>query len=103
MAQGAADKLSFPEPATAKCLSCHQGVSVRWCQKIGHSGTESPLLPLSLDSCLHSGWHRMAVSAISEASHRTAMPMTEADTCRKFVVPALQRAGWDSEPHRIAE
>ncbi|MBN8459380.1 MAG: DEAD/DEAH box helicase family protein [Verrucomicrobia bacterium] len=31
------------------------------------------------------------------------MPMTEADTCRKFVVPALQRAGWDCEPHSIAE
>lgn len=29
--------------------------------------------------------------------------MTEADTCRKFVVPALQRAGWDTEPHSIAE
>lgn len=29
--------------------------------------------------------------------------MTEADTCRKFVVPALQMAGWDAEPHSIAE
>jgi len=28
---------------------------------------------------------------------------TEADTCRKFVVPALQRAGWDNDPHSIAE
>src|SRR5450756_1264856 len=28
---------------------------------------------------------------------------TEADTCRKFVVPALQAAGWDDEPHSIAE
>src|ERR1700690_44670 len=27
----------------------------------------------------------------------------EADTCRKFVVPKLQAAGWDSEPHSIAE
>jgi type I restriction enzyme R subunit len=27
----------------------------------------------------------------------------EADTCRKFVVPKLQSAGWDSEPHSIAE
>jgi type I restriction enzyme, R subunit len=31
------------------------------------------------------------------------MPLTEADTCRKFVVPRLQAAGWDSEPHSIAE
>ncbi|MCA1513649.1 DEAD/DEAH box helicase family protein [Bradyrhizobium sp. NBAIM01] len=29
--------------------------------------------------------------------------MSEADTCRKFVVPALQRAGWDDAPHSIAE
>src|SRR5215213_2640811 len=29
--------------------------------------------------------------------------MNEADTCRKFVVPKLQAAGWDTEPHSIAE
>lgn len=28
---------------------------------------------------------------------------SEADTCRKFVVPLLQAAGWDAEPHSIAE
>ena len=28
---------------------------------------------------------------------------TEADTCRKLVVPRLQSAGWDSDPHSIAE
>ena len=28
---------------------------------------------------------------------------SEADTCRKYVVPALRAAGWDSEPHSIAE
>ncbi|MFN9355658.1 MAG: EcoAI/FtnUII family type I restriction enzme subunit R [Alphaproteobacteria bacterium] len=28
---------------------------------------------------------------------------SEADTCRKFVVPALQAAGWEQEPHSIAE
>jgi hypothetical protein len=28
---------------------------------------------------------------------------TEADTCRKFVVPKLQSAGWENEPHSIAE
>lgn len=31
------------------------------------------------------------------------MPDTEADTCRKFVVPGLQQAGWETEPHSIAE
>jgi hypothetical protein len=25
----------------------------------------------------------------------------EADTCRRFVVPRLQAAGWDSEPERL--
>ncbi len=29
--------------------------------------------------------------------------MNEADTCRKLVVPALQSAGWDDDPHSIAE
>src|ERR1700692_1042863 len=28
---------------------------------------------------------------------------TEADTCRQYVVPKLQAAGWDNEPHSIAE
>lgn len=31
------------------------------------------------------------------------MPLNEADTCRLFVTPALQKAGWDSDPHRINE
>ena len=30
-------------------------------------------------------------------------PLSEADTCRKYVVPKLQAAGWDNEPHSIAE
>jgi hypothetical protein len=29
--------------------------------------------------------------------------LTEADTCRKFVVPLLQKAGWDDSPHMINE
>ena len=29
--------------------------------------------------------------------------MTEADTCRKFVLPRLQAAGWDTPPHLINE
>jgi len=28
---------------------------------------------------------------------------TEADTCRKLVVPKLLATGWDNEPHSIAE
>lgn len=31
------------------------------------------------------------------------MTLSEADTCRKYVVPKLQAAGWDDEPHSIAE
>ena len=27
--------------------------------------------------------------------------MNEADTCRKYVVPKLQAAGWDDRPHAI--
>lgn len=29
--------------------------------------------------------------------------LNEADTCRKLVVPKLQTAGWDDDPHSIAE
>src|SRR3979490_917833 len=29
--------------------------------------------------------------------------LNEADPCRKFVVPKLQAAGWDNDPHSIAE
>lgn len=29
--------------------------------------------------------------------------MNEADTCRKYVVPRLQKAGWDNDPRVIAE
>jgi type I restriction enzyme R subunit len=29
--------------------------------------------------------------------------LTESDTCRKHVVPKLQAAGWDNDPHSIAE
>jgi type I restriction enzyme R subunit len=32
-----------------------------------------------------------------------SLGLSEADTCRKHVVPLLQAAGWDTEPHSIAE
>jgi type I restriction enzyme R subunit len=28
---------------------------------------------------------------------------TEADTCRRLITPKLQAAGWESDPHSIAE
>ena len=31
------------------------------------------------------------------------MTETEADTCRKFVVPMLRKAGWDDTPHAVNE
>jgi len=34
---------------------------------------------------------------------RVEFLLNEADTCRKYVVPLLQAAGWDNEPHSIAE
>ena len=35
--------------------------------------------------------------------HSKLMADNEADTCRRFVVPLLQQAGWDSSPHEINE
>jgi hypothetical protein len=29
--------------------------------------------------------------------------MNEADTCRKFITPKLQTAGWDENPYLLAE
>ena len=29
--------------------------------------------------------------------------LTEADTCRKYVLPKLNDAGWDNEPHSFTE
>lgn len=29
--------------------------------------------------------------------------MSEADTCRKYITPALQNAGWENPPHDIRE
>lgn len=29
--------------------------------------------------------------------------MNEADTCRIYITPALQKAGWENEPHHISE
>jgi type I restriction enzyme R subunit len=37
------------------------------------------------------------------SSEPANLAFNEADTCRKFVVPKLQSAGWDDEPHSIAE
>lgn len=31
------------------------------------------------------------------------MTLSEADICRKFIVPKFQTAGWDDDPHSIAE
>ena len=35
--------------------------------------------------------------------NNSGVTSNEADTCRKFVVPKLLAAGWDSDPHSIAE
>lgn len=29
--------------------------------------------------------------------------MNEADTCRRLITPKIQAAGWDNDPHSIAE
>jgi type I restriction enzyme R subunit len=36
-------------------------------------------------------------------ARKTRNVNTEADTCRLFVTPRLQAAGWDSAPHAIHE
>lgn len=41
--------------------------------------------------------------AYSRLPRAVSQNETEADTCRKFVVPKLLAAGWDAEPHSIAE
>ena len=33
----------------------------------------------------------------------TGAALNEADTCRQLVVPKLQAAGWNNDPHSIAE
>jgi hypothetical protein len=49
-------------------------------------------------------WHaHRCDSSYIRAEARLAPGMNEADTCRKEVVPLLQAAGWDDEPHSIAE
>src|ERR1035438_3146229 len=50
-------------------------------------------LSAAVAGCAHAG----------RAGPSGVMSMTEADTCRKFVVPLLQKAGWDNDPHSIAE
>ena len=35
--------------------------------------------------------------------NRMKYQVTEADTCRTFITPALQEAGWDALPHLISE
>ena len=39
----------------------------------------------------------------AQSGNKLPHAVNEADTCRKFVVPLLQVAGWDDEPHAIAE
>jgi len=42
-------------------------------------------------------------TAPKQSFKKCSVPDTEADTCRKFVVPRLQATGWEDEPHSIAE
>src|SRR2546426_7801608 len=46
-----------------------------------------------------------ATTEIYTLSLHDALPisMSEADTCRRFIVPLLQAAGWDNDPHSITE
>ena len=46
-------------------------------------------------------WHFLSLRP--PAVVRGSLMPSEADTCRKLVVPELQAAGWEVEPHSIAE
>ena len=59
----------------------------------GGSPASSPFLCRPLFYCL--------IRHLAYDSSLNRMP-NEADTCRRFVVPNLQAAGWDNEPHSIA-
>lgn len=45
---------------------------------------------------------RAADGLLSQKRTTPSMP-TEADTCRTLVTPKLQAAGWENDPHSIAE
>jgi len=45
----------------------------------------------------------VAAVGFPKIHHETRNVLNEADTCRIHITPALQRAGWDSDPHRINE
>lgn len=40
---------------------------------------------------------------VAKKPHGTGFMSNEADTCRKYVLPKLVDAGWDTEPHRFNE
>jgi type I site-specific restriction endonuclease len=42
-------------------------------------------------------------ASLAGVDERGSVSHNEADTCRKYVVPKLQVAGWDTDPHRIQE
>lgn len=46
------------------------------------------------------GWRSLDEQTIE---HERKMPLNKVDTCRRYVVPKLQNAGWENEPHRINE
>jgi type I restriction enzyme R subunit len=45
----------------------------------------------------------ISVTAHCDSNSKGEGVPNEADTCRRQVVPSLQSAGWDTEPHSIAE
>lgn len=48
-------------------------------------------------------YHVCCLVNTSISQLNAASMANEADTCRRFVVPKLQAAGWDDEPHQINE
>jgi type I restriction enzyme R subunit len=46
---------------------------------------------------------RVSAHHVVATNQRGFCMTTEADTCRKYVLPKLQAAGWDDEPHSLTE
>ena len=57
-----------------------------------------PRLPLCIAPVSPTGF-----PSVAGIGDHGSMPETEADTCRKLVVPMLQQAGWDDPPCAIDE
>ena len=86
----------FPVPRPAD--PAHRGLSARAFVPSRPGGYDRTRFTakLTIRATVRYQWVRLLVAG------ERAVP-NEADTCRRYVVPGLQAAGWEDEPHRINE